>query len=617
MSDRQTVVLALAVALGAAVSAGPSPWWGAAVVAVAFALRWPWLLWIGGALLASGLGARAWQGLQPGPAASFAGTVTLLSDPEPHDGSIRVEVRAGTRRLEAWARGKPAAALQPRAAGDRVTLTGRARPLPAWAGWLRRRHLVGRLSVSEVSAVARGDAVSRLANAVRTTLTRGTASLPDTQRALFDGLLLGDTRHQTLVQADDFRGAGLTHLLAVSGENLAFVLVLARPLLARLGLRSRFVATLAVIGLFALVTRFEPSVLRASAMGCIAALAACLGREASAVRVLALAVSGLLLVDPLLVGVVGFQLSVAATAGILLLSPRIMAALPGPRSLAAAVAVSLAAQIGVLPVLVPVFGSVPVVAVPANLAAALVTGPVLVWGLPAGLIAGWAGGWLAWLLHRPTALLLWCLSTIASTAARTPLGELGPRHVAAIGVLVMLVRVCRGRPSAVASVARRVAGAGAAATCALPALALQRPPPAEAAPVPGLMVWRPANATAPAVILLDDRVDAEATLTWLRRAGVVRVGAIVIAEPMSRTRLALDALASRYRPPVVLAPPGWFVPGAEPAAVGLTVRIGPLEVVVRQVAPRLAVTVTTGVTPRARGPPGPVDAPTRPRRGPV
>jgi hypothetical protein len=214
-------------------------------------------------------------------------------------------------------------------------------------------------------------------------------------------------------------------------------------------------------------------------------------------------------------------------------------------------------------------------------------------------------------------VLLWCLSTVASTAARIPLGDLGPAHVATIGALASIAWACWRRRGAVASVARRLAGIGVALICVLPAAALQRPPPAEAAPLPGLTVWRTARATAPAVVLVDARVDAEATLEWLRRAGVVRIGAVVVAEPSARTRTTLDALASRYRPPLVLAPPGWFVPGAAPAAPGLTVQVGALALSVAQVTPRLAVTVTTAAGPRARGPPNSPDPPAGRGRGPV
>ena len=69
-----------------------------------------------------------------------------------------------------------------------------------------------------------------------------------------------------------------------------------------------------------LLTRFEPSVLRAAAMASLAAVSVFLARPASGIRLLALATTGLLLVDPLLVWSVGFLLSVGATAGIVLLS---------------------------------------------------------------------------------------------------------------------------------------------------------------------------------------------------------------------------------------------------------------------------------------------------------
>ena len=75
-----------------------------------------------------------------------------------------------------------------------------------------------------------------------------------------------------------------------------------------------------MIAFFALITRFEPSVLRASAMAAVAVTATTLGRDSSSLRLLALAVGGLVLVDPFLVHSVGFQLSVAACVGIVLLS---------------------------------------------------------------------------------------------------------------------------------------------------------------------------------------------------------------------------------------------------------------------------------------------------------
>ena len=132
----------------------------------------------------------------------------------------------------------------------------------------------------------------------------------------------------------------------------------------------------------------------------------------------------------LLVWSVGWWLSVGATAGIALLAAPIAARLPGPRALAEALAVTIAAQIGVAPVSVSVFGGVPLASIPANLLAVPVAGPLMVWGLPAGVLAGVAPA-LAPVLHLPTRLAVRWIAVVARTAAAAPLPELRVPHLAA------------------------------------------------------------------------------------------------------------------------------------------------------------------------------------------
>lgn len=222
----------------------------------------------------------------------------------------------------------------------------------------------------------------------------------------------------------------------MSGQNVAFVLTLAGPALRRLGIGWRWGATLALLGGFALLTRFEPSVLRASAMAAVACTAGGLGRPTSRARLLALAVAGLVVLDPLLVHAVGFQLSVGACIGILALAPRIAERLPGPRALADLLAVTLAAQVGVAPVLVPTFGGLPLAALPANLLAVPAAGPLMAWGLSAGLLAGLVGPPFDRLLHLPTGWLVAWVAGVARSAAALPLGQLRTPHLLAATVAV-------------------------------------------------------------------------------------------------------------------------------------------------------------------------------------
>ena len=122
---------------------------------------------------------------------------------------------------------------------------------------------------------------------------------------------------------DDFRTAGLTHLTAVSGANIA-ILVSVVLLAGRwAGLRGRWlpVAGSLAMAAFVVLARPQPSVLRAAAMGAIALLAMVTGRRRRSLAALAAAALLLLLVDPWLARSYGFVLSVLATGGLVLLAP--------------------------------------------------------------------------------------------------------------------------------------------------------------------------------------------------------------------------------------------------------------------------------------------------------
>ncbi|MBA3287146.1 MAG: ComEC/Rec2 family competence protein [Acidimicrobiia bacterium] len=162
---------------------------------------------------------------------------------------------------------------------------------------------------------------------------------------------------------------------------MAFVLAAAGPLLRRAPPFARWVLSLALIGWFVVLTRAEPSVLRAGVMAGLGATAFALGRQRDPVRLLAVAVIGLVLLDPLLVWSVGFWLSVGATFGVTALGPPLAVRL-------LPVAITVGAQLGVAVPSVLVFGRLSLVGTVANLLAVPVAGLVMLVGLPACLVAG-------------------------------------------------------------------------------------------------------------------------------------------------------------------------------------------------------------------------------------
>jgi competence protein ComEC len=591
MGDRAVVALALAAGAGAWV-ARPLPLVPVVVlVAVALAQRRPALLMVAVALAASTLGARSWDGLHPPALGQWSGVATLVGDPAEVAGALRADVRIGGKRVEAWALGASARALRERLSGERVQLRGLLSPVPADARQrLARRHVAARMTVQSASLASAGDVPSRLANGLRRTLLRGAEVLAPGSRALYAGFVLGDDRDQRPEVTDDFRASGLSHLLVVSGQNVAFVLALLGPFLGRLRLGGRLAGGLAVLVLFGILTRWEPSVLRAVAMAALTLLAAALGRPASTLRVLSLAVTGLILVDPLLVHSLGFLLSVGACAGIALFSARLTARLPGPRPVAGALGVTLAAQLGVLPILVPVFGGLPVAALPANLLGAPVAGPLMMWGMAAGLVAGWAGQAVAGVLHWPTGLMIRWVAGVAHWGAAAPLGQLRAVHVAGLGVAVaagVAAHRRRWRPGVV------VAGVVGAAFALAPAVAVLRPAAVDGrSVVPGARLWRSAGAS---VLVVDDlRASPEALLSSLHQADVRTLDVLVVTRAGAAAATDVRALLSRFPPRLVLAPAGHRLPGEVVVPPpGSEVAAGGVILTLHLEDRRLAVSVTT------------------------
>jgi competence protein ComEC len=174
--------------------------------------------------------------------------------------------------------------------------------------------------------------IQAAAGTLRAGLRTAADVLPADQRGLLPGLVVGDVSRMDPQLTADLNEAGLSHLNAVSGANLAIVasVVLALSRLAGFPLALRAVLAAIAMIAFAVVARPSPSVLRALLMGLTAAIALGTGRTKDGVAALSASILLLILFDPELAHSYGFALSVFATAGILLLAPRWRAHLIGP-----------------------------------------------------------------------------------------------------------------------------------------------------------------------------------------------------------------------------------------------------------------------------------------------
>ncbi|MET0236299.1 MAG: DNA internalization-related competence protein ComEC/Rec2 [Kibdelosporangium sp.] len=314
----------------------------------------------------------------------------------------------------------PGEVRQVRVGGTQVPSTGSVLLLVPTSGW---SNLLPGQEVRTEGQLAPGDTAvavlrvrgppegvtqapmwQRAAEDMRAGLRRVAGVLSPDSAGLLPALVAGDTSALPHRVVEEFRAAGMAHLLAVSGANLAIVGVATLLLLRALRLGPRWCAAGAGLTLagFVVLAGPEPSVLRAAVMGGVGLLALVVGRERSALPALAASVIVLVLHDPAMAMSIGFVLSVLATGALVLVATRWSRSLTGrgvPRLVAEALAVPAAAHLATAPVVAGMSGKVSLVAVGANLLAAPVVAPATVLGLLAALVAG-PVPWLAELFVR-------------------------------------------------------------------------------------------------------------------------------------------------------------------------------------------------------------------------
>lgn len=360
--------------------------------------------------------------------AAYTGPAIVREDPQWRAGTVRTTLQIDGKRFAVIAGGVAGRRLMSVRYGEVVQVDGRrsAREVTAYD---LGRHVVGRFEVIKVETViGSASPVERSTNRVRQLLLGASNHAAWSTGGLYLGLVVGDDRFQDDVLVGAFRDSGLSHLTAVSGQNIALMLGLLQPFLRRMGSPFRTALAIALVAWFVVATRAEPSVIRAATSAIVALVAASRGRQTSGLRTLASVTTMLVIIDPLLAWSVGFLLSVSATWGIVAISPRLEHLMRGPGWLRTAMATTTGAQLAVVPVSFAVFERVSVVGLATNLPAVPLASFVMVVGLPLGIgvgalsafvetTTGWELEWLWRLAMLPVSIAMLALRQIAIVAS--------------------------------------------------------------------------------------------------------------------------------------------------------------------------------------------------------
>ena len=344
--------------------------------------------------------------------------------------------------------------------GDRLRVRGQLQTPPVLDDFDYRRYLAQR----GIHSLMRRAAIERVAEDQGSPFwallyglkARGSALLdrvlPEPAAALANGMLLGIESGIPDDVDEAFKATGTTHVIVISGSNIALLSGVIMAALSRvLGKRRAAFPAIAGIMLYVLLVGADAAALRAGVMGSLFILAIYFGRRSTAYVSLCASALFMTVLNPLTLWDIGFQLSFMATLGLILFTPtiegqfeRLLArGLTRERMrrvmgiLNDALIVTLAAQVTTLPVIVYYFGRISLISLVTNFFILPAQPPIMTGGM-ATLVAG-----LAWEpLARALALIPWLFLTYTTTVVRltaaVPFASVGTGELGRIAALVYM-----------------------------------------------------------------------------------------------------------------------------------------------------------------------------------
>lgn len=292
---------------------------------------------------------------------------------------------------------------------------------------LRREKITARMAVQEQDSTVIGllKGVSwqeTLANWREEIIKAFQRVMPLNDAGIITALLFGGYQNINKSVVNDFAATGLIHILSVSGAHIALVAGLIRWICERLRLSSLVTASLAalLITLYAVMSGLTPPVIRSAIMGLISLLAVVFERESYAPTALSITALGMLIYQPLLLFDISFQLSFGATAGLVFLyRPTVEYLSRLPDWLAGPLAVTLSAQIGVIPLIAWYFNNFSLISFAANILVLPIVELVILLGL-AGVIIYMAIPVAGNIIFVVSSLLIGCIIIFTRFLAEVP-----------------------------------------------------------------------------------------------------------------------------------------------------------------------------------------------------
>lgn len=296
--------------------------------------------------------------------------------------------------------------------------------------YLKTKKIYGTIKSTEISIIKEKNVniFLRLSNSIRNKIIVTIKNiLPQKTSGLVAEILIGEKENIDEEIKENFSKASLSHILAISGTHISYIIIGISFLLtkSKIAKKSSYIMIILVLILFMFITRFSPSIVRACIMGIIMLMSKVVYRKNDVINSIAISLMIIIIANPYAIKDVGLELSYLGTLGIVFLNQPVTNLLSKyfNKKIAATLAVTISAEILILPITVLKFNTISTLFIISNLLAVPLSGVIILYGYAnvfLGMISLKLGNFVSIILNFLTKMLIW----IAEFVAKIPFSNI-------------------------------------------------------------------------------------------------------------------------------------------------------------------------------------------------
>lgn len=318
--------------------------------------------------------------------------------------------------------------------------------------YLKTKKIYGSIKAEKISIIKENDVnfILRISNSTRNKVIEiAKKILPQETEGLLIGILIGERGYIPENITENFSKSSLSHILAISGSHISYIIIGITYILtkSKTSKKGMYIITIFSLIFFIFITNFSPSVIRACIMGIILLFAKIVYRKPDILTSISVSLLIILIDNPFAIKDIGLQLSYLGTLGIVYLNKPISNFLEKymNKKVSEILAITISAQIMVLPVTIINFNNISTVFIISNIIATPLTGGIILLGyanILIGAISLEIAKVIAIVTHSLVQLLIWT-AEITAKIPYSSITTITPHIITVIYYYIFIYAICR------------------------------------------------------------------------------------------------------------------------------------------------------------------------------